>query len=160
MSLRAWRLRPSPKAIAAILENGLGRANRYNVIDPLVELLAQHHGVPTDNVLVGCGSTEFLQFTPWAFLGDGGDIVVPSPSYGWSAGVAETMGRRVVRVPLGEGGAVDVARLAKAFTRETRIVYLANPNNPTGVEEPTGLIEDLLSGIAADAAATLNKLAR
>ncbi len=68
-------LGPSPKAIAAILENGLGRANRYNVIDPLVELLAQHHGVPTDNVLVGCGSTEFLQFTPWAFLDALRDVV-------------------------------------------------------------------------------------
>jgi len=140
-------LGPSPKAVAAILESGLGHANRYSFIDPLVDAIARHHNVPARNVLVGCGSTEFLQFTPWAFLGDGGDIVVPSPSYGWSAGVAETMGRRVVRVPLGEGGAVDVARLAKAFTRETRIVYLANPNNPTGTHIPSAAIVTMLEAL-------------
>ena len=125
-------LGPSPKAIAAILENGLGRASRYNFIDPLVEVIAEHHGVPSRNVLVGCGSTEFLQFTPWAFLADGGSLVLPTPSYGWAAGVAETMGRQVVRVPVGAGGAIDVSRLKKAVRPDTRIVYLANPNNPTG----------------------------
>jgi histidinol-phosphate aminotransferase len=140
-------LGPSPKAIAAILENGLGRANRYNVIDPLVELLAQHHGVPFDNVLVGCGSTEFLQFTPWAFLAAGGSLVLPTPGYGWTAGVAETMGRRVVRVPLGAGGVVDVARLAKAVVPDTRIVYLANPNNPTGAHIPTAEIVTLVEAL-------------
>ena len=140
-------LGPSPKAIAAILENGLGRANRYNFIDPLVEAIAQHHGVPGRNVLVGCGSTEFLQFTPWAFLADGGSLVLPTPSYGWVAGVAETMGRRVVRVRLGENGAVDTARLAKAVTSDTRIVYLANPNNPTGCHIPAAEIAALLEAL-------------
>ncbi len=140
-------LGPSPKAIAAILENGLGRANRYNFIDPLVEVIAQHHGVPSRNVLVGCGSTEFLQFVPWAFLADGGSLVLPTPSYGWTAGVAQTMGRRVVRVPLGEGGTVDVARLAKAVTSDTRLVYVANPNNPTGAHIPATEIVALLGAL-------------
>jgi histidinol-phosphate aminotransferase len=143
-------LGPSSKAVAAILESGLGQANRYSFIDPLVEVIARHHNVPARNVLVGCGSTEFLQFTPWAFLGNGGNIVLPSPSYGWSAGVAETMGRRVVRVPLGERGAVDMTRLAKAVTPETCIVYLASPNNPTGAHVPyaeiVALIETLPRG--------------
>ncbi len=140
-------LGPSSKAIAAILENGLGRANRYNFIDPLVEAIALHHGVPGRNVLVGCGSTEFLQFTPWAFLADGGSLVLPTPSYGWSAGVAETMGRRVVRVRLGERGAIDVARLKKAVRPDTRIVYLANPNNPTGAHISAAEIVALLEAL-------------
>jgi len=121
-------LGPSKKAIAAILGNGLEQANRYNYIDPLVDAIARHHGMPSKNVLVGCGSTEFLQFTPWAFLKDGGNIVLPTPSYGWSGGVAETMGRKVVRVPLGRWGAVDTVAMKKAISRDTRIVYLANPN--------------------------------
>jgi histidinol-phosphate aminotransferase len=143
-------LGPSPKAISAILEDGLGRANRYNFIDPLVELLAEHHGVSSRNVLVGCGSTEFLQFAPWAFLRDGGSLVLPEPSYGWAAGVAETMGRSVVRAPLGAGGAVDTARLKKAVRPDTRIVYVANPNNPTGAHIPhaeiVALVESLPKG--------------
>jgi histidinol-phosphate aminotransferase len=140
-------LGPSPKAIAAILEGGLRGANRYCYIDPLVDVIARHHGVPPGNVLVGCGSTEFLQFSPWAFLRDGGNIVLPHPSYGWAAGVANTMDRRAIRVPLGERGVVDTARLARAFTPDTRIVYLANPNNPTGSAVPHSEIVALLEAL-------------
>ena len=143
-------LGPSKKVIAAILENGFADANRYNYIDPLIEAVAHHHDMPFENVLVGCGSTEFLQFTPWAFLQDGGNIVLPTPSYGWSAGVAETMGRRTIRVPLGRDGTVDTVAMKKAVSRDTRILYVANPNNPTGAhiphEEIVGLAEALPPG--------------
>jgi len=125
-------LGPSPKAIAAVLENGLRESNRYNLIDPLIERIARHHDVAAKSVLVGCGSTEFLQFAPWAFLKDGGNIVVPVPTYGWCGGVAKTMGREVIEVPLGPEGTFDSAGLKKAITRDTRMLYVANPNNPTG----------------------------
>ncbi len=92
-------LGPSKKAIAAILKDGLIEANRYNDIDPLTDAIARHHNVPSKSVLVGCGSTEFLQFVPWAFLKDGSNIVLPEPSYGWSAGVATSMGREVIPIP-------------------------------------------------------------
>ena len=100
--------------------------------NPLLERIARHHDVPKKSVLVGCGSTEFLQFAPWAFLKDGGNIVLPLPTYGWCGGVAKTMGREVIEVPLGPEGTVDAAGLKKAITRDTRMLYIANPNNPTG----------------------------
>jgi len=143
-------LGPSKKVIAALLDNGFGDANRYNFIDPLIDAIASHEGMPAENVLVGCGSTEFLQFTPWAYLKDGGNIVLPTPSYGWSAGVAESMGRYVIRVPLGKRGVVDTAAMKKAIRPDTRIVYVANPNNPTGApiphEEIVSLAEALPTG--------------
>ena len=143
-------LGPSKKVIGALLENGFVDANRYNYIDPLIEAIARHHNVPFKNVFVGCGSTEFLQFTPWAFLRNRGNIVMPTPSYGWSGMVAESMGRRVVRVPLGKLGVVDTARLKKSIRRDTRIVYVANPTNPTGApiphEEIVALVEAIPSG--------------
>ncbi len=144
-------LGPSKKAISAILEEGLGDANRYNDIDPLTDAIADHHGVPAKNVLVGCGSTEFLQFAPWAFLKDGGNIVLPEPSYGWSAGVAASMGREVVRVPLGKLGVVDMAAIKKSVNRNTRIVYLANPNNPTGAAIPIEQIVSLVGALPSGA---------
>jgi histidinol-phosphate aminotransferase len=143
-------LGPSNKVIAALLDSGFADANRYNYIDPLIEVIARHHDMPFENVLVGCGSTEFLQFTPWAFLRDGGNLVMPTPSYGWPGMVAESMGRRVMRVPLGELGVVDTARMKKSIRRDTRIVYVANPNNPTGApiphEEIVSLVEAVPSG--------------
>ena len=144
-------LGPSKKVIAALLENGFGDANRYNFIDALVDAIARHEGMPADNVFVGCGSTEFLQFTPWAYLKDGGNIVVPTPSYGWSAGVAESMGRRAIRVPLGKKGVVDTAALKKAIRPDTRIVYVANPNNPTGAPIPHEEIVSLAGALPTGA---------
>jgi len=144
-------LGPSKKVIAALLESGFADANRYNYIDPLIEAIAGHHEMPVENVLVGCGSTEFLQFTPWAFLRDGGNLVMPTPSYGWSGMVAESMGRRVVRVPLGDLGVVDTARLKRSIRRDTRIVYVANPNNPTGAPIPHEEIVSLLEAVPSGA---------
>jgi histidinol-phosphate aminotransferase len=143
-------LGPSPKAIAAVLENGLFESNRYNLIGPLIERLATKHEVPEKSVLVGCGSTEFLQFAPWAFLRDGGNIVLPRPTYGWCGGVARSMGREAIEVPLGHEGAIDVGALKKAITHETRMVYVANPNNPTGaglrLEEIASITDALPEG--------------
>ena len=143
-------LGPSPKAMSALIEGGLRGASRYNYIDPLVEAIARHHGISAESVLVGCGSTEFLQFTPWAYLNDGGSIVLPSPSYGWSGGVAQAMGREAIRVPLGTLGRVDVTAMKKAIRSDTRMVYVANPNNPTGApiarEEIVALAETVPTG--------------
>jgi histidinol-phosphate aminotransferase len=144
-------LGPSKKVIAALVDSGFGDANRYTYIDPLIEAIASHHGMPFENVLVGCGSTEFLQFTPWAFLKDGGNLVMPAPTYGWSGMVAESMGRRVVRVPLGDLGVVDTARITKSIRRDTRIVYVANPNNPTGAHIPHEEIVSLAEAVPSGA---------
>jgi histidinol-phosphate aminotransferase len=144
-------LGPSKKVIAALLDSGFADANRYNYIDPLIEAIAHHHGIPFDKVLVGCGSTEFLQFTPWAFLRDGGNLVMPTPSYGWPGMVAESMGRQVIRVALGENGVVDTAKIKKSIRRDTRIVYVANPNNPTGAPIPHEEIVSLVGAVPSGA---------
>jgi histidinol-phosphate aminotransferase len=125
-------LGPSKRAIDAVLANGLKSSNRYNLIEPLIARIARHHGIDPKSVVVGCGSTEFLQFAPWAYLNDGSNIVLPTPTYGWCGGVAETMGREVVRVPLAARGRIDVSALKRAIGPRTRMVYVANPNNPTG----------------------------
>jgi histidinol-phosphate aminotransferase len=142
-------LGPSPKVMGALIDGGLSDANRYTYIEPLIDAIADHLRMPAHNVFVGCGSTEFLQFSPWAFLRDGGSFVLPTPSYGYSAGVAETMGRRVIRVPLGPQGTVDTGRLKKAIRRDTRIVYVANPNNPTGAHIPYDEIVALADAVPA-----------
>ena len=118
-----WKIEPyveTLEVISALLDDSFGDANRYNFIDPLVDAIARHEGMPAENVLVGCGSTEFLQFTPWAYLKDGGNIVLPTPSYGWSAGVAVAMGREAIRVPLGKRGVVDTAAMIGV---RARIIY-------------------------------------
>ncbi len=140
-------LGPSPKALSAIREHGLLNANRYNNIFPLIGILARHHEISETSILLGCGSTEFLHIAPWTYLKEGHSLVLPDPSYGWSAGVAASMGAEVTRVPLLEDGSIDTARLRKAFDRNTRLVYIANPNNPTGAALTLDEINELVAGL-------------
>jgi histidinol-phosphate aminotransferase len=88
-----------------------------------------------------------------AFLGAGERAVVPVPSYAMYRVVIEQRAGRMIGVPrLGpdDGWAMDVPAIRTA-AREAAMVWLCNPNNPTGSEEPEGAIETLLDGIAADA---------
>ena len=80
-------LGPSPAALSAIRGDGMLGGHRYNFIDPLIDQIAARLDFPAEQVLIGCGSTEFLQFTPWTLFRDGGNLVLPKPTYGWCAGV-------------------------------------------------------------------------
>lgn len=144
-------LGPSPRALAAIAESGLAGGHRYNDPAPARERIAAHHGTTADHILPGCGSTEFLQFLPWEFLRPGASsIVLPERTYGWCAGVAERIGAEVIRTPMGAEGATDVPAMRSAIRPDTRMVYLANPNNPTGAAvsraEIVGLAEAVPEG--------------
>ena len=126
-------LGPSPKALAAIAADGLAAGNRYNYPDTVRGEIGAHHGTTREYVLVGCGSTEFLQFLPWGFLKPGTtSLVLPEITYGWCGGVAAAIGAEVIRTPMGAEGTLDVAAMRAAIRPDTRIVYIANPNNPTG----------------------------
>ena len=126
-------LGPSPKALAAIAADGLAAGHRYNYPETVRDRIAAHHGARRENVLVGCGSTEFLQFLPWGFLKPGTtSLVLPEITYGWCGGVAASIGAEVIRTPMGPEGTLDVGAMRAAIRPDTRIVYLANPNNPTG----------------------------
>lgn len=121
----------------------------------LVEAAAARYGVGRDEVVPGAGADEILEMCAKAFLPAGRTAVIPIPSYAMYRVVTEQRGGVVRAVPrLGpeRGFAVDVPAV-RAAASEATLVWLCNPNNPTGVEEPAGRVEDLLSGIVADAAA-------
>jgi histidinol-phosphate aminotransferase len=121
----------------------------------LVEAAAGVYGVGTDELLVGAGADEILDLVGKAFLPPGGAAVIPTPSYAMYRVITEQRGASVVAVPrLGdEGGwAMDVPAI-RAAAGETQVIWLCSPNNPTALPEPEGAIEQLLDGLAEDAAA-------
>lgn len=141
-------LGPSPRALAAIAADGLAEGHRYNDPAPVRERIAAHHGTTAAHILPGCGSTEFLQFLPWEFLRPGASsIVLPERTYGWCAGVAERIGAEVIRTPMGAEGATDVPAMRSAIRPDTGMVYLANPNNPTGAAVSRGEIAALADAV-------------
>lgn len=120
----------------------------------LTEAAAERYGVGVDEVVPGAGADEILDLCVKAFLPAGAKAVVPVPTYAMYRVVTEQRGGTVVPVPrLGpdEGFGLDIPAVRSA-ARDAALVWVCNPNNPTGGEELDGVIETLLAGIVADAA--------
>ena len=120
----------------------------------LVAAAAARYGVGTDEVMVGAGADEILDLISKAFLPAGGSAVIPTPSYAMYRVDTEQRGATVRAVPRQgpeRGYAMDVAGV-RAAARGANVVWLCNPNNPTGLPEPDGAIETLLAQILEDAA--------
>ncbi len=121
----------------------------------LVEAAAARYGVEADEVVPGAGADEILDMCAKAFLAAGQRAVIPTPTYAMYRVVSEQRGGTAVPVPrLGaeHGFALDLPRVRDA-ARDAALIWLCNPNNPTGAEEPPGSLEALLGDIVADAAA-------
>jgi histidinol-phosphate aminotransferase len=121
----------------------------------LVAAAAARYGVDSNEMLVGAGADEILDLVGKAFLAAGHRAVVPTPSYAMYRVITEQRGASVVvvpRRPAGEAWALDLDAVRLA-ARDASVVWLCSPNNPTGVTEPEGRIEGLLSGLADDAEA-------
>jgi histidinol-phosphate aminotransferase len=124
---------PSPKALEALAACG-HTASRYpdGPYLRMREALAQIHGVERDNIMLGCGSTEVLCVADEAFLGPGKNLVVAEPTFEAVVEYVNAAHGEVVKVPLTSDHRHDLERMAAACTSKTGIVYVCNPNNPTG----------------------------
>ena len=121
----------------------------------LIEAAALRYGVETDEVVPGAGADEILEMCVKTFLAAGQVAVVPVPSYAMYRVVTEQRGGRVIPVARhgsDHGFTMDIPAV-RAAAREAALVWVCNPNNPTGRLEPEGAIEALLDGIAQDAEA-------
>jgi histidinol-phosphate aminotransferase len=123
---------PFPAALAA-LERGLAELNRYpdGGAYRLVMRLAERHGVEPRNVAVAAGADAIIAYLSLATLDPGDEVVFGWPSFASYPLTAIKMGATPVRVPLTDYR-YDAERMLAAITERTKIVYLCNPNNPTG----------------------------
>lgn len=122
----------SPRAAAAVAA-AAGEASRYPDPDgdDLRACLAEAHGVPADWIVLGTGSSEFIEWAARAFVGFGGAAVMSDLSFmAYQAAVKASGGRPIV-VPARDFGH-DLDSMASAVTELVNVIYLTNPNNPTG----------------------------
>jgi histidinol-phosphate aminotransferase len=149
---------PPDLALRLLRDGAYGRAiSEYPPSDyrALVEAAAECYGVAPDEILVGAGADEVLDVLAKAFLPPGELAVIPTPTYAMYRVLTEQRPARAVAVPrrpAAEGHALDVAAVRGA-AREAALVWLCSPNNPTGLAEPPGAIEELLESLSADASA-------
>ncbi len=125
-------LGPSPLAVAAVRE-ALGSLHRYpdGSGHAFLADLARHLGCPAETIVMGNGSDDLIALLAGVLLRPGERAVMPRPSFLMYEIAVRTVGAEPVFVPL-KDLAVDLAGLARAVDEETRLVFVCNPNNPTG----------------------------
>jgi histidinol-phosphate aminotransferase len=123
---------PSPRAIAA-LQKAVPGVHLYPDGNAfyLKQKLAAKLGVETAHLVLGNGSNEIIEFVAHALLSPGADVVVSQYCFAIYPIVAKMFGAEVITVPAKDFGH-DLPAMLAAITPKTRIVFVANPNNPTG----------------------------
>jgi len=138
----------SPKALAAIREV-LPELHRYPDGSGfrLRRALAARHGVTIDEIILGNGSSEILEMLARAYIADGDEAVISQQSFVMYELVVNQVNGRPVAIPTAPGRRHDLDAMAAAVTPRTKLVYVANPCNPTGTYSTRAELDRLLAAL-------------
>lgn len=141
----------TPKAKMAMMKalEGGSYYNR-NDVSELIELCAKKEGVPTDYILTTAGSGPLLMMTALAYAEPGANVVTTEMGYTQLVRKFEERGGDVKFAPLGDDMGYDFAALKAEIDENTKIVYICNPNNPTGVLADSAELKQFVMSIPDD----------
>ncbi|MCK4739755.1 MAG: histidinol-phosphate transaminase [Deltaproteobacteria bacterium] len=141
---------PSGKAVAAVT-SALFNLHRYpdGSCFYLKQRLAKFHNVSEDMIIVGNGSNEIIELLIRTFVGEGEVILAGDPSFAVYPIIAKAAGRETKLVPL-KDLTIDLPAMLEQITPKTRLVFIANPNNPTGTIVGAKELEDFLDALPKD----------
>jgi len=140
-------LGPSPLAMAAYRKADKACALYPEGTSPeLRSALARFHGVEPESIIVGNGSDEIIRLLCEAFLDPEDEVVVSQHAFIRFKQQASMMGARVIEVPMTDW-THDLGLMAQAASPRTKLVFVANPNNPTGTYNTQEELEGLLASV-------------
>ena len=137
-----------PAVALAAAREALTEAHRYpdGAVTELREALGAHLRVPTSRVVVGSGSVEIIDLLARAFLGPGDNAVISEHAFARFRQVVDARNRGARLVPMRDW-THDLEAMARAVDPRTRLVFVANPNNPTGTWNRRGEVESLVASL-------------
>ena len=152
---------PLPSVLEAIAD-AAQHTNRYPDLaaSAVVDALAHKLSVPADDVVVGCGSVGVATQLVEAFAGPGDEVVYAWRSFEAYPIIVQVSGATSVPVPLTSAAAHDLDAMAAAITPRTRVVFVCNPNNPTGTAVRGRELEAFLDHVPADCLVVLDEAYR
>jgi len=144
-------LGPSPLAVQA-MQAAAGQMHLYPDGGGfyLRRALAEHLDVPEDGIVLGNGSNELIVLLTHAFVAPGDEIVMSDRAFVVYQLAAAAYQGRTVRVPMADGVTHDLDAMLRAITPRTRLVYISNPNNPTGTAVEPGAIARFMDAVPDD----------
>lgn len=141
-------LGPSPKALNAVRKS-LNDISRYPdaSLFYLKAKLARALGLKEENLIFGNGSDEIIALAIKTFLNDTEEVVIAKPTFLIYEIATQAHNAKVKFVPLTKNFKYDLKEMKKAVTPNTKIVFIANPDNPTGTYVTKQELEDFLKGL-------------
>lgn len=139
---------PLPSVVKAIAEAAAG-VNRYpdSGAQALVERIAREFDVPASRVAVGCGSVSLCQQLVQSVCHPGDEVIFPWRSFEAYPIVTQVANATGVKVPNDRSHAVDLDAMLAAITPKTRLIFVCNPNNPTGTAIRRAELERFLDAV-------------
>lgn len=140
---------PSDKVKAAIAAC-LGTCYQYPMQsgEELGKMLVAKEGITMDMMMPGGGSSPLLHATAMYFAKDGGNVISADPSYDDVPQRAQSIGAQWIKVPLTADYHLDLGAIEKAVNSQTKLVYICNPNNPTGTAVNTAALKDFCERVS------------
>lgn len=133
----------------------LGRYPDANGFE-LKQAITAKYGVPQDWITLGNGSNDILELAAHAFVQPGQSVVYSQYSFAVYPLATQAVGGRAIVIPAKNFGH-DLPEMAKAITKDTKLVFVANPNNPTGTFIPAAEIEAFLKLVPQDVVVVLDE---
>ena len=148
---------PSPRALEA-MRRAISSTNSYPDDDStaLRNGLATHHAVPAEQVLVTAGSTGMLSLLCHIMLAPGLNAVTSERSFIVYSMAVQAVGARLIETPMREDR-FDLGAILDAITEETRLVFVSNPNNPTGTVLEAAEVDRFLAEIPGHVVVVLDE---
>jgi histidinol-phosphate aminotransferase len=141
---------PSKMTIQAI-QDAAKMGNRYTDPSPLRQKLAEKFGVNQNNIILGAGSAEILGLTALAYFSQNkASLVAAKPTFFVLPNTVERLGSQVINVPLTTDKKHDLQKMVSAITTDTKMVYICNPNNPTGTKLDPSELRAFVEEISKD----------
>ncbi len=139
---------PPSERVQAAVAAALAQLNRYPDGSGfyLREALAHRHGLTGDHVILGNGSNELIELLVRAFLRPGDEAVIPHPSFVVYPMIVQAVGGIRVVVTL-KDYRLDLEAMARAITPMTKMVFIANPNNPTATLVTAEEVQDFMARV-------------
>ena len=148
---------PSPRAMEA-MQGALNSANSYPEDDctELRRKLAAFHDVPSEQVMVTAGSTALLSLLCQTLLAPGLNAVTSERSFIVYSMAVHATGAQLIETPM-RNDAFDLEAILHAINEDTRIVFIANPNNPTGTVLDAATLDQFIAEVPGHVVVVLDE---
>ncbi len=140
---------PPAAAMEAVKESVSG-GNRYawRELYDLIGKIATKEGVTPEHIMMGPGSSDLLEKVAIVLFKDGGNVVSADPSYMSLMNVTESIGGKWKAVPCNDDWSHNLKAMEAAIDKDTKLVYICNPNNPVAMITPGKELEDFCSRVS------------